>query len=51
MQINESLLDTAMLKQYLDLVGPQLIQQSLAMFEQILPSYLAVLNINMAVHA
>lgn len=37
MQINESLLDTAMLEQYMDLVGPQLIHQSLEMFEQMMP--------------
>lgn len=47
MQINESLLDTAMLEQYMDLVGPQLIHQSLAMFEQVMPGYLAVLDSNM----
>jgi len=47
MQINDSLLDTAMLEQYLDLVGPQLIHQSLAMFEQMMPGYLAVLDLNM----
>lgn len=47
MQINESLLDTAMLEQYMDLVGPQLIHQSLEMFEQMMPGYLAVLESNM----
>ncbi len=47
MQINESLLDTAMLEQYMDLAGPQLIHQSLAMFEQVMPGYLAVLDSNM----
>ncbi|WP_431224883.1 aerobic respiration two-component sensor histidine kinase ArcB [Serratia sp. L9] len=47
MQINESLLDTAMLEQYMELVGPQLIHQSLAMFEQVMPGYLAVLDSNM----
>lgn len=47
MQINESLLDTAMLEQYMDLVGPQLIHQSLEMFEQMMPGYLAVLDSNM----
>lgn len=49
MQINESLLDTAMLmlKQYLDLVWPQLIHQSVAMFEQMMPGYLIVLDSNM----
>ncbi|CAI2410253.1 Aerobic respiration control sensor protein ArcB [Serratia plymuthica] len=47
MQINESLLDTTMLEQYMDLVGPQLIHQSLEMFEQMMPGYLAVLESNM----
>ncbi|CAB1226285.1 aerobic respiration two-component sensor histidine kinase ArcB [Serratia liquefaciens] len=47
MQINESLLDTTMLEQYMDLVGPQLIHQSLEMFEQMMPGYLAVLDSNM----
>lgn len=46
-QINESLLDTTMLKQYLDLVGSRIIHQSLAMFEQMMPGYLAVLDTNM----
>ncbi|OSN04500.1 aerobic respiration two-component sensor histidine kinase ArcB [Lonsdalea iberica] len=43
----ESMLDVAMLQQYLDLVGPSLIHQSLEMFEQMMPSYLAVLESNM----
>ncbi|EEP90299.1 Aerobic respiration control sensor protein arcB [Yersinia kristensenii ATCC 33638] len=47
MQTHESLLDTAMLEQYIDLVGPQLIHQSLEMFEQMMPGYLAVLDSNM----
>ncbi|MFI0488005.1 MAG: aerobic respiration two-component sensor histidine kinase ArcB [Yersinia sp. (in: enterobacteria)] len=47
MKTQESLLDTAMLKQYIDLVGPQLIYQSLEIFEQMMPSYLAVLDSNM----
>jgi two-component system aerobic respiration control sensor histidine kinase ArcB len=47
MQINESLLDTTMLNQYIELVGPQLIHQSADMFEQMMPSYLAVLDSNM----
>ncbi|WP_370558869.1 aerobic respiration two-component sensor histidine kinase ArcB [Edwardsiella tarda] len=41
------LLDTEMLQQYLDLVGPQLIDQSLAVFEKMMPSYLSVLESNM----
>ncbi len=47
MHHSESLLDTEMLEQYLELVGPQLIHQSLALFEQMMPSYLAVLDSNM----
>ncbi|CNG99683.1 aerobic respiration control sensor protein ArcB [Yersinia thracica] len=47
MQTHESLLDIAMLEQYIDLVGPQLIHQSLEMFEQMMPGYLAVLDSNM----
>lgn len=41
------LLDTEMLQQYLDLVGPQLIDQSLAVFEKMMPGYLSVLESNM----
>ncbi|UZX68856.1 aerobic respiration two-component sensor histidine kinase ArcB [Yersinia ruckeri] len=47
MQTNESLLDTVMLEQYIDLVGSQLIHQSLEIFEQMMPGYLAVLDSNM----
>ncbi|PVZ84880.1 aerobic respiration two-component sensor histidine kinase ArcB [Serratia sp. S1B] len=47
MKINESFLDTTMLEQYMELVGPQLIHQSLAMFEQMMPGYLALLDSNM----
>ncbi|MFP1952921.1 aerobic respiration two-component sensor histidine kinase ArcB [Lonsdalea quercina] len=43
----ESMLDVVMLQQYLDLVGPSLIHQSLEMFEQMMPGYLAVLESNM----
>ncbi|WP_409309106.1 aerobic respiration two-component sensor histidine kinase ArcB [Pectobacterium sp. B1J-3] len=45
--VNEDLLDIAMLEQYLDLVGPKLIHQSLDMFEQMMPGYLAILDSNM----
>lgn len=44
---NESLLDTAMLEQYMELVGPGLIYQSADMFEKMMPDYLAVLDSNM----
>ncbi|MCL6361117.1 aerobic respiration two-component sensor histidine kinase ArcB [Pectobacterium polaris] len=43
----EDLLDIPMLEQYLDLVGPKLIHQSLDMFEQMMPGYLAILDSNM----
>ncbi|CAO95355.1 aerobic respiration two-component sensor histidine kinase ArcB [Erwinia tasmaniensis] len=42
-----ALLDLPMLEQYMELVGPSLIHQSLAMFEQMMPGYLAVLDSNM----
>ncbi|RLM27573.1 aerobic respiration two-component sensor histidine kinase ArcB [Brenneria alni] len=45
--VNQTLLDIAMLEQYLDLVGPKLIYQSLDMFEQMMPGYLAILDSNM----
>ena len=41
------LLDVAMLEQYIELVGPGLITQSLTMFEQMMPGYLDVLDSNM----
>lgn len=40
-------LDVEMLEQYLELVGPQLIYDSLAMFEKMMPGYLEVLDSNM----
>ena len=46
-QANESLLDVAMLEQYMELVGPTLIYQSADMFEKMMPDYLAVLDSNM----
>lgn len=42
-----ALLDVVMLEQYIELVGPKLIQQSLDMFEQMMPGYLDVLDSNM----
>jgi two-component system aerobic respiration control sensor histidine kinase ArcB len=41
------LLDVTMLEQYIELVGPQLIYQSMEMFEQMMPGYLDVLDSNM----
>ncbi len=40
-------LDTEMLEQYLSLVGPQLIEDGLIMFEKMMPEYLEVLDSNM----
>lgn len=42
-----ALLDITVLEQYIDLVGTGLIRQSLTMFEQMMPGYLAVLDSNM----
>ncbi len=42
-----ALLDIVMLEQYIELVGPKLIHQSLEMFEQMMPGYLEVLDSNM----
>jgi len=47
MKNSESLLDTAMLDQYIELVGAKLIYQSADMFEKMMPGYLAVLDSNM----
>jgi len=44
---SRSLLDVAMLEQYIELVGPGLITQSLTMFEKMMPGYLDVLDSNM----
>ncbi|MGV3346522.1 aerobic respiration two-component sensor histidine kinase ArcB [Enterobacteriaceae bacterium LUAb1] len=45
-----TLLDIHVLKQYSELVGPALIEQSLTIFEQMMPGYLAVLDSNMMAH-
>jgi len=47
MKDKESLLDIAMLEQYMDLVGSGLIHQSADMFEKMMPGYLEVLDSNM----
>ncbi|MCW6032925.1 aerobic respiration two-component sensor histidine kinase ArcB [Pantoea sp. JK] len=44
---SRTLLDVTMLEQYIELVGPGLITQSLTMFEQMMPGYLDVLDSNM----
>lgn len=43
----QSVLDIAMLEQYIDLVGPKLITDGLAVFEKMMPGYLAVLESNL----
>ncbi|MFP2516652.1 aerobic respiration two-component sensor histidine kinase ArcB [Buttiauxella agrestis] len=43
----QALLDIPMLEQYMELVGPKLITDGLAMFEKMMPGYLSVLDSNM----
>ncbi|MBD2821985.1 aerobic respiration two-component sensor histidine kinase ArcB [Xenorhabdus sp. 42] len=43
----EELLDTEMLDQYIELIGPQMIIDNLAIFESMMPNYLALLESNM----
>ena len=43
----QALLDIPMLEQYMDLVGPKLITDGLAIFEKMMPGYLSVLDSNM----
>ncbi len=43
----QTILDTDMLEQYLDLVGSSLIYQSLEMFEKVMPGYMSILDSNM----
>lgn len=42
-----ALLDVAMLEQYMELVGPKLITDGLAVFEKMMPGYLSVLDSNL----
>lgn len=42
----ESVLDTDMLGQYMELVGPKLITDGLAVFEKMMPGYLSILESN-----
>ena len=44
---SQQLLDIPMLEQYLELVGPKLITDGLAVFEKMMPGYLAVLESNL----
>lgn len=44
---SEALLDIPMLEQYLELVGPKLITDGLAVFERMMPGYVSVLESNL----
>ncbi|EJE7188321.1 aerobic respiration two-component sensor histidine kinase ArcB [Escherichia coli] len=44
---SEALLDIPMLEQYLELVGPKLITDGLAVFEKMIPGYVSVLESNL----
>ncbi|HBD5041615.1 TPA: aerobic respiration two-component sensor histidine kinase ArcB [Escherichia coli] len=44
---SEALLDIPMLEQYLELVGPKLITDGLAVFEKMMPDYVSVLESNL----
>ena len=44
---SEALLDIPMLEQYLELVGPKLINDGLAVFEKMMPGYVSVLESNL----
>ncbi|HBU6622177.1 TPA: aerobic respiration two-component sensor histidine kinase ArcB [Escherichia coli] len=44
---SEALLDIPMLEQYLELVGPKLITDGLAVFEKMMPGYVSVLKSNL----
>ena len=44
---SEALLDIPMLEQYLELVGPKLITDGLAVFEKMMPGYVSVLEANL----
>ncbi|BET95474.1 aerobic respiration two-component sensor histidine kinase ArcB [Xenorhabdus sp. TCT-1] len=44
---DEERLDTEMLNQYIELVGPKMITDSLVIFETMMPNYLALLDSNM----
>lgn len=42
----ERLIDSKMLQQYVELIGPQLLHKNLSLFEKMMPDYLAVLASN-----
>ncbi|EFY0720532.1 aerobic respiration two-component sensor histidine kinase ArcB [Shigella sonnei] len=44
---SEALLDIPMLEQYLELIGPKLITDGLAVFEKMMPGYVSVLESNL----
>ncbi|WDB74778.1 aerobic respiration two-component sensor histidine kinase ArcB [Escherichia albertii] len=44
---SEALLDIPMLEQYLELVGPKLITDGLAVFERMMPGYVSILESNL----
>lgn len=43
----DAVLDTDMLEQYIELVGPKLINDGLAVFEKMMPGYMSVLESNL----
>jgi two-component system aerobic respiration control sensor histidine kinase ArcB len=43
----DAVLDTDMLEQYIELVGPKLINDGLAVFEKMMPGYVSVLESNL----
>jgi two-component system aerobic respiration control sensor histidine kinase ArcB len=45
--IDTSLLDIEMLESYVDIVGPKPVLDSIAMFEEMMPDYMDILNSNM----
>ncbi|MBW3697104.1 aerobic respiration two-component sensor histidine kinase ArcB [Vibrio sp. T187] len=47
MSVDTSLLDMDMLESYIDIVGPQPVLDSIKMFEDMMPDYMAILNSNM----
>lgn len=46
----ESILDIPMLEQYIELVDAKMIEDSLAMFEKLMPDYIRLLDANMTAH-
>ena len=46
-ELNTHLLDLEMLESYIDIVGPKPVLESIQMFEQMMPSYVEVLDSNM----